>query len=273
MTERDYQAVCRLVRERSGISLGPDKQYLVEARLGPLVEKHRLGSLENLVARLHDAKANGLTAQVVEAMATAETSFFRDARPFEALKQSVLPELLQRGRDERTLTIWSAGCASGQEPYSLAMLLREYVPLNQGWTVRLLASDLSQEMLARARRGSFSQLEVNRGLPAALLVKYFRHQGPEWVLAEDIRRRVEFFPLNLAGPWPPLPAMNLIFLRNVLIYMDTETKKGILAKAARQLKPGGYLVLGGAETTWNLVDCFDRVEFGKAIYYRARRAG
>jgi chemotaxis protein methyltransferase CheR len=270
MTEQDYNMVAQLVRQRSGLILGPDKQYLVESRLAPLVRTHQFESLAALIARLADPSSNGLLTEVVEAMATAETYFFRDVRPFEALQQHVLPELFLRQASDRTLNIWSAACASGQEVYSIAMLLREHFPLGPDWTVRLLASDFSQQTLARARQGRYTQMEVNRGLPAPLLVKYFGRVGMDWQIAEELRRMVEFLPLNLIGPWPTLPAMNVVFLRNVLIYTDDETKRIILGKVARLLKPGGYLVLGGAETTLNLVDFFDRVEFGKAVYYRVR---
>jgi chemotaxis protein methyltransferase CheR len=271
MTEHDYNVVSQLVRQRSGLVLGPDKQYLVESRLAPLVRDGQFGSLAALVARLGDPSSNGLATEVVEAMANNETFFWRDLRPFEALRDHVLPELLQRCAQQRTLSLWSAGCSSGQEVYSLAMVLKEHFPPGPEWKLRLIASDFSRDMLARARQGRFSQIEVNRGLPAAMLVKYFRQEGMKWQIAEGLRDLVEFLPVNLIGPWPPLPPMNVIFLRNVLIYMDDETKKTVLGKAAGLLKPDGYLVLGGAETTLHLVDFFERVEFGKAVYYRVRR--
>jgi chemotaxis protein methyltransferase CheR len=245
VNDQDFDYVRKLVRDRGALVLEPGKEYLVETRLEPLARAHRLGSVTELVARLRAQPFNGLHEQVVEAMVTTETSFFRDHHPFEALRTSVLPALVKlRGR-ERALTIWSAACSSGQEPYSIALLLRTQFPELAGWNVRLLASDLSGQVLARARQGCYNQIEMNRGLPASLLVRYFRQHGLEWQLDDSIRNTVEFHQINLAAAWPPLPRMDVLFLRNVLIYFDVETKKAILAKAARLLRPDGYLVLGG----------------------------
>src|SRR5262249_50861370 len=161
---------------------------------------------------------------------------------------------IARRRNERRLYVWCAACSSGQEPYSIALLVREHFPELAGWQVSLLATDLSGEVLAKARAGRYNQIEINRGLPAALMVKYFRQHGSAWELSEDVRRMVDFREMNLARPWPFLPRMDLVFLRNVMIYFDIETKKAILGRAARLLRPDGYLVLGGAETTLNLED-------------------
>jgi chemotaxis protein methyltransferase CheR len=268
MTAQDFEFVCRLVRDRSAIVLEPGKEYLVEGRLTPVARQLGLGSVSGLVGRLRTAPDNGLTARVVEAMATTETSFFRDHHPFETLRTAVLPELIRRRAGERRLDVWCAACSTGQEPYSFALLLREHFPDLAGWRVNVLATDLSGEVLGRARAGRYTQLEVNRGLPAALLARYFRQHGTGWELAADVRKAVEFRELNLAKPWPVLPRMDLIFLRNVMIYFDPETKKAILGRAARQLRPGGYLILGGAETTLNLDDSFRRVEHLKGGFYQ-----
>jgi chemotaxis protein methyltransferase CheR len=271
MTAQEFEYVCRLVRDRSAVVLEAGKEYLVEARLTPLAGKLRLGSISELVARLRSGPDDGLSARVVEAMVTTETSFFRDLHPFETLRTTVLPELIRRRADERRLTIWCAACSTGQEPYSLAILLREHFPGLVGWRVDVLATDLSEEVLGRAKEGRYSQIEVNRGLPAALLVKYFRQHGATWELAEDVRRVVEFRELNLVRPWPALPRMDLIFLRNVMIYFDVDTKKAILGRVARLLRPDGYLLLGGAETTLNLDDSFRRVENLKGGFYQLVR--
>jgi len=268
MTNRDFDFIRRLLQERSAIVLEADKQYLVEARLLPLMRQLNLASISELVDHLRSQSANGLYNQVVEAMVTTETSFFRDRHPFESLRKVVIPELVRRRSEERRLNIWCAAAASGQEPYSVALLLREYFPELAGWKIFLLASDLSQEMLARAREGRYSQLEVNRGLPAALLVKYFRQQGAIWELHADVRRLVELREINLAQPWPFLPRMDLVLIRNVMIYFDVETKKTILGRLARLLRPDGYLLLGGAETTFHLDDSFRRVESLKSVFYQ-----
>jgi chemotaxis protein methyltransferase CheR len=270
MTAQDFEFVCRLVRDRSAIVLESGKEYLVEGRLTPLVRQFDLGSISELVHRLRTGPDNGLTTRVVEAMVTTETSFFRDLLPFETLRTTVLPELIRRRKDEKRLDVWCAACSTGQEPYSLALLLRERFPELAGWRVGILATDLSSDVLARAKEGRFSQLEVNRGLPAGLLVKYFRQQVSTWELCEEVRRAVEFRPLNLVRLWPPLPRMDLVFLRNVLIYFDVETKKAVLDRVSSLLRPDGYLLLGGAETTLNLSDTLRRVEDLKGGFYQIR---
>lgn len=268
MTPQEFDYVCRLVRDRSAIVLDPGKEYLVEGRLTPVARQLGLGSVSALVGRLRAGPDNGLADRVVEAMATTETSFFRDLHPFETLRATVLPELIRRRAGERRLAVWFAACSTGQEPFSFALLVREHFPHLAGWRLDLLATDLSAEVLGRARAGRYTQLEVNRGLPAPLLVKHFRQQGATWELSEDVRRVVEFRELNLAKPWPALPRMDLVFLRNVMIYFDVDMKKSILGRVARLLRPDGYLLLGGAETTLNLEDSFRRVESLKGGFYQ-----
>jgi chemotaxis protein methyltransferase CheR len=270
MTDQDFEFVRRLLLERSAIVLEPDKRYLAESRLAPLVRQLHLNSIGELIQRLRAQPYDGLTIQVVEAMVTTETSFFRDHHPFEALRKVVLPELIRKRQEERRLQVWCAASSTGQEPYSVALLLRESFPeLERAeWNVSLLATDLSGEVLARAREGRYSQIEVNRGLPAALLVKYFQQQGNTWQLSEKVRRTVEFREINLAQAWPALPPMDLVLLRNVMIYFDVPTKKAILGKLSRVLKPDGYLLLGGAETTFSLDDSYRRVEQLKSGFYQ-----
>ena len=271
LSAAEFNYVRRLVLEQSAIVLEDDKGYLVESRLLPLARREGFASLDQFVGRLQSEHFNGLHRQVVEAMTTNETSFFRDFHPFEALRKSVLPDLIAKRTLTRELAIWCAACSTGQEPYSLAMLLREHFPSLATWKVRITATDLSTEILARAREGRYSQLEVNRGLPAPFLVKYFQKQGCDWYLRDDVRRTVEYQTLNLASPWPFLYPADIIMLRNVLIYFGMETKKEILAKVRKVLKPDGYLFLGGAETTFNLDEAFERVQFERATYYRIRK--
>jgi chemotaxis protein methyltransferase CheR len=268
MTSQDFQLICKLLLERSAIVLEPGKEYLVETRLAPIVRTMELGSITSLVARLQAPDSYGLVTQIVEALVTTETSFFRDVHPFEALKKTVIPELIRRRAGARALAIWCAASSTGQEPYSLAMLLREHFPELRDWNVSLLATDLSREVLARAREGKYNQIEVNRGLPAPLLVKYFQQHGTHWQLKEEIRKLVDFRELNLAQPWPFLPRMDLVLNRNVMIYFDVAMKKSILSRIARLLRPDGYLLLGGAETTLNLSDSYRRVEPLKSGFYQ-----
>ncbi len=270
LSQTDFEFVRALVLKRSAIVLENEKLYLADTRLQAVARREGIESVEALVARLRTAAAGPLAQKVVEAMTTNETSFFRDVQPFEMLKQVVVPELMKRRAAERRLRIWCAASSTGQEPYSLAMLLREHFPALGGWDLRIVASDLSTDVLEKAKQGRYSQLEVNRGLPASLLVKYFQRQGTEWQLKDDVRRLIEFRQLNLIEPWPALPPCDVVLIRNVLIYFDVETKRQILGKARRVLRPDGYLFLGGAETTINLDDSFQRVEFQRAGCYQLR---
>lgn len=270
ITVSDFHYISKLVRDHSAIVLEPGKEYLIESRLLPIVRERGHASIGDLVADLRRAPHAPLRDEVVEAMTTNETSFFRDSHPFHALSEHVLPDLVGRRRTERSLNVWSAACSSGQEPYSLAMTLTDALANEPGWRVRLLATDLSQQMLARTREGSYSQLEVNRGLPAPMLVRHFRREGLTWRVNDALRQMIDTRVLNLAEDWPAMPAMDVVFLRNVLIYFDVAVKRQILARVRRVLRPDGYLFLGGAETTLNLDDSFERLQFGRATAYRLR---
>jgi chemotaxis protein methyltransferase CheR len=272
LSNTTFEYVRALLRERSGHILDADKAYLVETRLLPVARRHGLASVDDLVRRLQSRANEQLLSELVEAMTINETFFFRDGHPFEALRQSVLPELVRRRSAVRCLNIWSAACASGQEAYSLAILLRHDFPALAGWNIRLMASDLSTVMLERARRGRYSNLEVARGLAPELLRAYFEHQQHGWHIRDELRRMVEFHCINLSGPWPELPIFDLILLRNVLIYFDVPTRQDILRKVRRLLRPDGYLLLGGAETTHNLDDGFVPVSFGPSSFYQLAAA-
>ncbi len=268
-SEFDY--IRSMVRAHSSIVLDNGKEYLVDQRLTPLAREEGFASIQELVGCLRAGAFNGLHLKVVEAMTTNETSFFRDIHPFQALRQAVLPDCISKRAAERKLNIWCAACSSGQEPYSIAMLLQEYFPSLLSWNLRLIATDISRKMLARAQLGRFNQLEVNRGLPANLLVKYFTNQGIEWQIKDVIRKMIEFQVMNLTAPWPVSPAIDIVFMRNVMIYFDVDTKKRILGKVRQLLAPDGYLFLGGAETTLNLDESFERVQFEKSSCYQLRR--
>jgi chemotaxis protein methyltransferase CheR len=271
LAKPEFDYLRQLVREQSAIVLDDGKEYLVEMRLMSLARLEGCNTVDDFARRLRGQPFGATHRAVVDAMTTNETSFFRDLHPFETLKSTILPELIERRRDQRSLSIWCAACSSGQEPYSLAMLIRDRFPqLLSGWQLNLLAGDISQEMLRRAREGLFSQLEINRGLPAPLLVKFFEKDGSAWRIKDELRRMVRFHELNLIGSWPSLPPLDMLFIRNVLIYFDLETKRAILAKARRALKPDGLLFLGGAETTLNVDDAWERVQDGKTVYYRIR---
>lgn len=268
MTEQDYSFVTKLLLDRSAIALEQGKEYLLEARLGPVAKRHGHASVAEFIGQLRKPGAQQLTAELVEAMVTTETSFFRDIHPFETLRRTVIPELIRARADEKQLNIWCAASSSGQEPYTVALIIREHFPELARWHVNILATDISNDMLERCREGRYSQIEVNRGLPTALLLKYFTQEGAKWQLDEKVRALVDFRKLNLIDAWPTMPPMDLILIRNVMIYFDVETKKAILRRISRNLRKDGYLILGGAETTMNLNDSFVRVENLKAGFYR-----
>jgi chemotaxis protein methyltransferase CheR len=261
--------VCTLVRQRSAIELDAAKAYLIEARLTPVAKKNGYATPADLVRALQSKPITGLQQQLVEAMTTNETSFFRDAHPFDALRTIILPELLKSSGGRRTLNIWSAACSTGQEAYSVAMLLSEHFPEAAG-RVQILGTDLSDDVLAKARDARFSQIEMNRGLPAALLAKYFRREGMQWELAAPIRAMAQFVKLNLIETWPAMRQMDIVFLRNVLIYFSPETKKAILRKVRMVMAPKAVLFLGAAETTMGLDDSFERVASASSVFYRLK---
>jgi chemotaxis protein methyltransferase CheR len=263
----DFDYIAQLVHRRSAIVLEPGKEYLAESRLEGIAREHGLASVGELVSHMRSGTLD-LGDAVVDAMTTNETSFFRDAHPFNALRDSVLPELIEARRVARTISIWCGATSSGQEPYSVAMLIREHFPELASWQVRIIATDISPSMLERTRQGRYSQLEVNRGLPAPMLVKYFTRDGMHWVVSEDLRRMVSAQYLNLNERWPVMPPFDLVLLRNVLIYFDVPTKQQILAKVRQAMRPDGLLLLGGAETTMNLDANFERIPHGRSTWDR-----
>jgi chemotaxis protein methyltransferase CheR len=260
----------RLVHRRSGIVLEDGKDYLVDSRLDSIARGAGVRSVDELVGKLRRESGSILVQKVVEAMTTNETMFFRDAHPFEALRQRFVPELVRKRAPERRLRVWSAAAATGQEPYSIAMTLLEVFPELASWDVNILATDLNAAVLERARLGRYRELEVGRGLPASYLAKYFvRHDG-EWELVPAVRDMVTFRQLNLVEPWDGVEACDLVFMRNVLIYFDLATKRSILQRLHQVLQKDGFLVLGGAETTTNLDEAFVPVRVGAGVYYQLK---
>ena len=263
----NYRFLKDYIYQESGIVLDDDKHYLLVARLLPVAQQVHLNSLDALCAALRNSVDPPLQRKVVEAMTTHETLFFRDMVPFDALKSLILPPLIEQRKATRRLTFWSAAASSGQEAYSLAMLLLEMGLEN--WNIQILGTDLSEQILARAREGRYLQIEVNRGLPASYLLKYFERKGLDWQIKEHVRRMVRFESFDLRKSMRTKGPFDVIFCRNVLIYFDVETKKKILRELRGTLFPGGYLLLGTAETTLNLDDWFQRVSAGRAVLYMA----
>ena len=269
----DFDYIRDLVRDNTAISLDNTKVYLVNARLLPVARDAGIESVVALIKHLRSRPFGDLHNKAVEAVVTTETSFFRDFFPFEALRQEVIPEIIaERRGGSRSLTIWSAGCSSGQEPHSMAMMLRDAFPELATWNTRILASDVSNQMLEKSKAGIYSQTEVNRGLPASMMVKFFRQHGTTWKLKDEIRNMVSFFHHNLTRDIPPLPPVDILSMRNVLIYFDVATKRQVLDRVRRYLRPGGLLILGTAETTLNLNERFERVRLGRAVFYRAMKS-
>jgi chemotaxis protein methyltransferase CheR len=266
MNQADFALIARLLKERSGLVVTAEKSYLLENRLLPVAVRHGHGSVAGMATALRRGADAALVRDVIEAMTTNESFFFRDTKPFEQFRTIILPELLRARAATRRLRIWSAACAAGQEPYSLAMLLADEAERLAGWQVTLLASDISGEMVARAQAGSYSQFEVGRGLPLKYLVRYFDPDNERWLLKPELRRTVQFRTINLLDDLGALGRFDAIFCRNVLIYFDGPTKGAILERLAAMLPPDGFLCLGGAETTLGVSDRFDAVPDQRGLY-------
>ncbi|MEZ6063440.1 MAG: protein-glutamate O-methyltransferase CheR [Planctomycetaceae bacterium] len=256
------------IQKRSGNVISASQSYLLEARLKPVAESAGLHDVHALVAELRKNPGNPLHQTVTEAMTINETSFFRDMQPFDALKENVLPQLIEDRRSERSLSVWSAASSSGQEAYSIAMLMRANFPQLATWKVSILGTDLSDEMVRRTTEGVYSQFEVNRGLPASMLVKNFDRAGLNWQVKPELRSMVQARKLNLTDPWPTTVKYDVVFIRNVLIYFDVETKKQILQRVYQAMRPDGYLFLGGGETLIQMDVPFERFSAGKTVCFR-----
>jgi chemotaxis protein methyltransferase CheR len=265
VTPFDYDFLRKLLKERSGLDLSADKQYLVESRLMPLARKSGLPGIPELVQKMKNG-AEALTVEVVEAMTTNETFFFRDKIPFDHLRDTILPALMQSRASRKTLRIWSAAGSTGQEPYSIAMVLKEKAAALAGWRIEIVSTDLSQEVLEKSRVGLYSQFEVQRGLPIQLLVKYFTQIGELWQINSELRGMVQHRQLNLLQDFSHLGKFDVIFCRNVLIYFDQETKIGIFERMARVIEPDGVLMLGAAESVVGITDAFRPCPDKRGLY-------
>ena len=268
MTPQDFDYLRKLLRERSGLMLAAEKQYLAESRLVPVARRHGMNSLGELIEQLRNKAPVALTTAVVEAMTTNETFFFRDKLPFDHFRDTMMPALLAARAREKRIRIWCTAASTGQEPYSLAMILRGLGAAIAGYRIEIVATDLSSEVLEKAKLGIYSQFEVQRGLPAQLLVKFFDQRGETWQLAPELRSMVQFRPLNLLNDFASLGTFDIVFCRNVLIYFDQDTKIAVLNRIARQMPEDGYLVLGAAETVIGLTDALKPVADKRGLYVR-----
>jgi chemotaxis protein methyltransferase CheR len=265
VTPPDYEYLRKLLKDHSGLDLSADKQYLIESRLLPLSRKCGLPGIGELVQKMKSGSST-IIAQVVEAMTTNETFFFRDKIPFEHFRDSIMPELLKARTARKSIRIWCAAGSTGQEPYSLAMSLKEMGAALAGWRIEIIATDLSQEVLEKSKSGIYSQFEVQRGLPIQLLVKYFKQNGELWQISPDIRAMVQHRQLNLLHDFSQLGTFDVVFCRNVLIYFDQDTKINIFGRLARVMEGDGFLVLGAAETVVGLTDVFKPFPDKRGLY-------
>jgi chemotaxis protein methyltransferase CheR len=270
LSQSDFNFVSALVRREAAIVLAAGKEYLVEARLIPVARAVGAASVADFLSDLQRRPNPINQRKIIDALTTNETSWFRDREPFAALTDVVLPELVKSRGTTRKVRFWSAASSSGQEAYSLAITLQENLPT--GWSYEIVGSDISTEMIKRADAAEYSQVEVNRGLPASQLVQYFERAGAHWRVTPALRRNVSFKLMNLTAPLPAMPLFDVIFLRNVLIYFDVATKKSVLQNVARLLRPDGWLFLGAAETTIGIDDNYERVAAGRTSAYRVRNA-
>jgi chemotaxis protein methyltransferase CheR len=269
MTGADFAFIAQFLKERSGLIITQDKMYLLETRLTSIMRENSMASLTALVEVLRQPGSAKVKDQVVDAMTTNETSFFRDNHPFETLRKSIIPGLIERRAPTRSLRIWSAACSTGQEPYSLAMMLKDSFPILGNWKVEIVATDLSPSVLERARSGLYSTFEVQRGLGIQMLVRHFDQIEPNWQIKRELRQMVTFRPLNLLEDFSALGQFDLVLCRNVLIYFDQPTKTRILSAIARRIASDGVLLLGGAESVFGLSDAFAALSGLKGVYGHA----
>jgi chemotaxis protein methyltransferase CheR len=266
MTPQDFEFISTLLKGRSGLVLTPEKAYLLESRLMPLARRHGMKDLSELFAKLKATKDEALTVEITEAMTTNESFFFRDGKPFDLLRDEVLPKVMNARAAKKSIRIWCAAASSGQEPYSIAMTLKEMGAKAAGWKFEILGTDISRDILAKAEKATYSQFEVQRGLPITHLVKYFDKEGEQWRIKPDIRTMVAFKYYNLLDSLKPLGGFDIVFCRNVLIYFDPPTKGAVLQQIASLMPDDGMLFLGGAETVLGITNAFRPVPGQRGVY-------
>ncbi len=269
MKPGDFEYLANFLKNSSGLVLGPDKMYLVESRLLPITRKRNLPGLTELIQEIRRGKDQSLIQDVMEAMTTNESFFYRDKMPFDNLRDEVLPKFLSTRQTQRSLRIWSAAASTGQEPYSIAMVLKEMAASFQGWRIDVLGTDISKEVLEKARAGMYSQFEVQRGLPIQMLVKYFKQIGEMWQVDSSLRAMIQLKEGNLLSSFTGFGSFDIIFCRNVLIYFDQATKKDVLERMAKQMPDDGVLFLGAAETVLGLTDALVPIKGLRGVYTKA----
>jgi chemotaxis protein methyltransferase CheR len=273
MTPRDFDYLRTLLKSASGLVLTDDKQYLIESRLLPVAKKLKYETIDAMVAELRRSEATSLKNQIVEAMTINESFFFRDKTPFDNFENIMLPKLLEAKKAQKHLRIWSAAASTGQEAYSLSMIMQEYAAELEGWRIEIIGTDLCSEALEKAKAGLYSQFEVQRGMPVKYLVKNFKQVGSMWQVNSKIKSSVQYRQFNLLNSFNLLGRFDIIFCRNVLIYFDKETKSDIIERMGKQTNPNCYLVLGASETLVGLNDSFGTVTDARGLYQIKDQAG
>jgi len=266
MTPEDFEFISTLLRGRSGLVLTQDKAYLLESRLMPIARRNDLQSVDDLIGKMRRVKDPALITEVTEAMTTNESFFFRDQKPFDLFRDEILPDLMERRATKRSFRIWCAAASSGQEPYTLSIILREAAAKLAGWRHEIVGTDISNDILAKAKSGTYTQFEVQRGLPIQLLIKYFDKMEDQWQIKQEIRDMVAYKYFNLLDDLKPLGNFDVVFCRNVLIYFDQPTKSKVLEGIASLMPPDGLLFLGGAETVLGISDQFKPVKGQRGVY-------
>jgi chemotaxis protein methyltransferase CheR len=269
VSPQDFEFISTLIKGRSGLVLTPDKSYLLESRLMPVARKHGMKGLDELINAMRTRKEEALYVEVTEAMTTNESFFFRDIKPFDLLRDEVLPPILEKRASQKHLRIWCAAASSGQEPFSIAIVLKELAAKTAGWKLDILGTDISRDILKKAQAGQYSQFEVQRGMPITLLLKYFDKKDETWQIKEDVRKMVQFKYWNLLDDLKGLGGFDIVFCRNVLIYFDAETKGRVLESISKLMPEDGMLFLGGAETVLGVTDRFKPVPGQRGVYARA----
>ena len=270
LTAENIDFLRGVVAKQSGHVISEKQGYLFESRLRNLAESEGHDSVDGFVSSLRSSRRTNANMLIAEAMTINETFFFRDSHPFDAMRSEIVPNLMAARQSQRRLNIWCAASSTGQEPYSIAITLKDHFPELSNWQVKIIATDLSAEVLKKAQEGKYTQFEVNRGLPVKMLVKYFARAGANWQIKPEIRNMIEFRQMNLANPWPMMPKFDVVFLRNVLIYFSAETKTDILTRLSRNMASDAYLLLGGGETLINLNTPFVRETLGGTVGYRPK---
>lgn len=271
LSSTEFQFIADLAYKHAAIVIDEKKKYLVESRLTKLMNDEFLWSPAELIEKLKSPSGLSLRAKVIDTLTINETSFFRDGHPFEELRQNLMPELIKLRATEKQINIWCAASSTGQEPYSIAMTIRQHFPQLSSWRIKIVASDISDRVLEQARAGRYSQLEANRGLSPVLLSRFFTRDKEYWVANKELKDIVEFKKLNLSEPFVGLPKLDIVFIRNVMIYFDVETKKQIITKIARTLRPDGFIALGTAETMLGISDEFERRSGCRGAIYIAKK--